>query len=227
MRNLNRIWWNLVRFGFRLLYNEMAFSYDMVSWVVSLGAWRCWQRASLPHLERAGTGGLILELAHGTGNLQIDLQAAGYQTVGYDLSPYMGRIAAAKLRRAGQKVRLARGMAQQLPFPDHSFSAVVSSFPTDFIIAPDTLKEINRVLHPDGVLVVVTNGILTDGGIISQGLEWLYWVTGQREEPHARSEQDSGGDLRGFFAPFGFETSFHQSRCPRSVVQIIVARKKV
>jgi ubiquinone/menaquinone biosynthesis C-methylase UbiE len=77
------LWRRLLRFGFRLLYNELAFTYDMVSAVVSLGAWRCWTRAALRQLA---SDGLILELAHGTGNLQLDLAAAGRRSVGFDLS---------------------------------------------------------------------------------------------------------------------------------------------
>jgi ubiquinone/menaquinone biosynthesis C-methylase UbiE len=132
-------WWQLIRFGFRLLYNELAFTYDAVSYVVSLGAWRCWQRAALKHIT-ANADRRILELAHGTGNLQLDMLGAGYRVVGYDLSPYMGRIARAKLARRGLPVRLARGRAQQLPFATGGFGTVVSTFPTDFIIAAETLR---------------------------------------------------------------------------------------
>jgi ubiquinone/menaquinone biosynthesis C-methylase UbiE len=114
------LWWRLIGFGFRLLYNELAFTYDLVSYVVSLGAWRCWQKAALKHLDIT-QGARVLELAHGTGNLQVDLNAAGYKVVGYDLSPYMGRIAERKIRRQNYPVRLARGRAQQLPFPAGSF----------------------------------------------------------------------------------------------------------
>src|SRR5690348_6096878 len=115
----------------------MAFTYDLVSSIVSLGAWRCWQQSALKHLM-ISKDSLILELAHGTGNLQLDLHAAGFQSIGYDLSPYMGRIARAKMRRHGLSPRLVRGKAQQLPFPAASFSAVISTFPTDFIVAPET-----------------------------------------------------------------------------------------
>ncbi|MEP7294461.1 MAG: class I SAM-dependent methyltransferase [Chloroflexota bacterium] len=87
-----RLWWRLIRLGFHLLYNPLAFTYDWVSWVVSLGAWRCWTGTSLRHLN-AEAGATILELAHGTGNLQLDLNAAGYRAIGYDLSAAMGRIA--------------------------------------------------------------------------------------------------------------------------------------
>jgi hypothetical protein len=54
MRSAPSLWWRLVRFGFRLLYNEFAFSYDLVSKVVSLGAWRCWQQSALKHLNDDG-----------------------------------------------------------------------------------------------------------------------------------------------------------------------------
>ena len=66
-----RAWRSLLRFGFRLLYHELAWTYDLVSRVVSLGQWRTWQRTALEHLA-ARRGDPILELAHGTGDLQID-----------------------------------------------------------------------------------------------------------------------------------------------------------
>jgi hypothetical protein len=74
MKQLTGLWWRLVRFGFRLLYNEMAFTYDAVSAVVSLGEWRSWQRAALNFLPplsapRAGAGArhgqLAARSAHG------------------------------------------------------------------------------------------------------------------------------------------------------------------
>src|SRR5688500_18398993 len=134
------LWWRLVRFGFRLLYYEMAWTYDLVSWGVSLGHWRKWQRAAIPHLK-ASSDDLILEMAHGTANLQIDMAQAGLKAIGLDLSPYMGRIARRKLRRMGLAARLVRGSALHLPFAVNEFSAIVSTFPTEFIVHPQTLKE--------------------------------------------------------------------------------------
>ena len=78
---LTRIWWGLVELGFRLLYNELAWTYDLVSWVVSLGAWRAWQRSALRFLA-VPPGSPVLELAHGTGNFQIDLRTAGLDPTG-------------------------------------------------------------------------------------------------------------------------------------------------
>lgn len=214
-----RLWWRLIRFGFRLLYNELAFTYDWVSWIVSLGSWRCWVRTSLKHIG-AEPEARVLELAHGTGNLQLDLNARGYRAIGYDLSPAMGRIARGKLQRAELPVRLARGEAQRLPFASESFAAVISTFPTDFITAAETLHEVYRVLKPNGVLVIVPNALLTGSGLSERALEWLYQITGQRE---SRSSNANDDDLAAWFAPFHVRVV--EERCPRSVVTVIIARK--
>lgn len=213
------LWWRLVRFGFRLLYNEMAFTYDLVSSLVSLGAWHCWQQTALKHLPSSRA--LVLELAHGTGDLQRDLQEAGYRSIGYDLSPYMGRIAQRKLKRQGIAAKLVRGKAQTLPFGAGSFAAVVSTFPTDFIVAADTLQEIHRVLQDDGRLVIVPAAAFEGGSAATATLEWLYRVTGQRA-----GESDESG-IGTYFAQFGFEVHVAQERCPRSVAQVIIARKAI
>ncbi len=212
------VWWRLVRFGFRLLYNELAFTYDLVSWIVSLGAWRCWVRTSLSHVSVASSD-RVLELAHGTGNLQLDLHAAGYRAVGFDLSPAMGRIARGKLTRRHLPIRLARGQAQQLPFAAETFAAVISTFPTDFIIAPETLAEVDRVLKPGGVLIVVPNAQITGGGAVGRLIEWLYRITGQR--PNSTGEAEVA--IANLFAPFQVE--MFSEVCPRSIVTVIVARK--
>lgn len=212
-----RVWWRLVRFGFHLLYNQLAFTYDTVSQVVSLGAWRCWQRAALKHIQPHG---LILELAHGTGNLQLDLAAAGRASIGFDLSPQMGKIARRKLLRRSVPARLARGKAQALPFADEQFASIVCTFPSDFIVAPETLREARRVLQPDGVLVIVPGAAFSGGGLVKVVLEWLYRITGQRHPP-----ADQRAQYADWFAAYGFAVEAKQEMCPRSQAWVIAARK--
>jgi ubiquinone/menaquinone biosynthesis C-methylase UbiE len=205
-----------VRFGFRLLYNEMAFTYDTVSRVVSLGQWRDWQRTALNHLQ-APPGSMILELAHGTGNFQIDLRAAGYRTIGFDLSRAMGRIARRKLLHRGIRPDLVRGRAQLLPFPSASFPAVISTFPTEFIIDPATLAEIHRVLEPGGRLIVVFNGVLTRGSVAKDALEFAYRATGQRGPWPVNVEER--------LAETGFRGEFVTEELKRSAVLLFLAEK--
>lgn len=221
-------WTRLVTFGFRLLYNEMAFTYDGVSRLVSMGAWRCWGRAALPYLRRDGT---VLELAHGTGNLQLDLAAEGVQTIGYDLSPAMGQIARRKLQRAKLPVRLTRGDAAALPFADAQFSNILCTFPTPFIAQPSVVRECWRVLQPGGNLVVVPTATFTGRGMTRRVLEWLYRITGQ----HTAQMNDDAVEttraalLQGAGRWFGvepFELEVHAVPCPRSVAFVIVATKR-
>ncbi len=216
MKRMLRLWWALIRFGFRLLYNELAWTYDAVSWAVSLGHWRAWQRASIPFLN-ASPHHRILELAHGTGNLQADLMAAGLRPIGIDLSPYMGRIARHKLSRAGWQPHLVRASALHLPFPNACFDAVVSTFPTDFILHSRTLAEVHRVLKEGGRFVVVINAVLTLSNPLAHSLEWLYRITGQRSP--------WPGDPLAALRTAGFEARFITHNLPGSSVMMFVATK--
>ncbi len=211
------LWWKLVRFGFRLLYNEMAWTYDAVSYVVSLGQWRDWVRTSLRHLG-CEPGADVLEVAHGTGNLLGDLLREGFNAVGLDLSPAMGRIARRKLLRCGLYPNLVRGDAARLPFRSGIFDAVVSTFPTEFIIRQGTLSELARVLRPGGRLVIVFGGILTGHDPISLALEWAYRVTGQRGPLPV-------DDVDGLFEAAGFKLDVACEELPRSQVWLAVATK--
>ena len=176
---LHQGWRRLVALGFRLLYHELAWAYDGVAWGVSLGQWQTWVRTALPHVE----GEQVLELGHGPGHLLVALAEHGFHPVGLDPSPQMGRLAARRLARAGRQVPLVRGLAQALPFPDQSFDSVVATFPTPYIVAPETLNQVGRVLRPGGRLVVVTGARLHGRGWLVRWIEWLYAVTGQRDSP--------------------------------------------
>lgn len=176
-----QLWWRLVRLGFRLLYNEMAWTYDVVSWLASLGAWRAWQRTALPHVR----GPRVLEIAHGPGHMQLALLSAEYEVTGLDLSPAMGRLAARRLRSRGAEVRLVRGRAQSLPFSAHHFDTLLSTFPTAFIADVGTMREAHRVLKPGGRFLIVPEGHLTGRSLLHRFVNWLYTITGQRTEEFA------------------------------------------
>ena len=214
--SFSALWWALIRFGFRLLYHELAFTYDPVSWIVSLGQWRDWQRAALIHVA-APPGAPILELAHGTGNFQIDLRRAGYRVAALDLSPAMSRLAIRRLRRWGYRPPLVRARAQALPFSAGQFAAVVSTFPTEFIVDPATLAEVFRVLKPGGRLVVVFGGLLTGHSPPAQALEFAYRVTGQRGPWPTHVEAT--------LAEAGFTAEIITEELQRSTVLLFVGEK--
>jgi ubiquinone/menaquinone biosynthesis C-methylase UbiE len=174
---MRALWRRLVAFGFRLLYNELAWLYDPVSWLVSLGHWRQWQRTALAYLPRQGR---ILEVGFGPGHLLVDLAVAGHQPVGLDLSRAMLRQARRRLRRLALPLALCRARASALPFSAQAFDAVVLTFPAPFVYERDWIRHLARVLRPGGRLVVVEQAWFTRCDPMARGLEWLYRVTGQR-----------------------------------------------
>jgi ubiquinone/menaquinone biosynthesis C-methylase UbiE len=157
----------------------MAWTYDLVAWLVSCGHWKAWGRAAIPHLQ----GQRVLELAHGPGHLLVAMCQAGFLPVGLDLSPQMGRLARNRLYRSSIPMPpLVRARAQALPFRASSFDSVVSTFPTEFIFDPATLKEMARVMGQAGRVVVVTN-VMFNASLPARLLKWVYQVSYQQEPP--------------------------------------------
>ena len=211
---LNRI----RRFGFRLLYNECAFTYDLVSRAVSLGCWRSWQRTVLPILPppEAGT---VLELAHGTGDLQLDILQAGYRAIALDRSRSMGRLAQRKLSRSRFGANLIRGEAGCLPIQSDSIAAIVCAFPTSFILEQRALLEIQRVLKRDAPAVIVLSGMLTDGGLRARFIRILYCLTGQVSRDSAHEE------LRSAFKAPGLSIASRDVCLDGSLAQLVILKK--
>jgi ubiquinone/menaquinone biosynthesis C-methylase UbiE len=211
---MRALWRNLLRFFFRLLYNEFARAYDLVAWLVSLGRWKAWGRTTLHHLR----GTQVLELGHGPGHLLVALQRRGYDPVGLDLSVNMGRQARRLLDRAGLPAPLVRARAQALPFRDASFDTVVATFPTEFIIDLGTLREVTRTVGTDGRLVVALGARFEGEGLTASFLTWFYRVTGQNEpSPNA---------FQPWLEEAGLSPRTVRERVGQTTVLLIVAEKR-
>jgi ubiquinone/menaquinone biosynthesis C-methylase UbiE len=220
---LMKLWFTLVRFGFRLLYYEFAWTYDLVSWVVSLGDWRRWQLAALPFV----TGRDVLEIGHGPGHMLLALQNARFDVVGLDLSPYMGRQAR---KRTQHTIPLVCGVVQELPFETAVFDTVLSTFPTDYIVDPATLAEVARVLRENGRFVIVPEGHLTGNGVVNRFIEWLFAITGQRYpgkdiNPAVPLCESIWGFYRQRLEDAGFIVRFKYVQLERSALTIVIAEK--
>jgi ubiquinone/menaquinone biosynthesis C-methylase UbiE len=129
--------------------------YDLLHRVSGFGA----VQREMITLARLRGGLRVLDVGCGTGNL---LRATGkrhpdVELVGVDPDLKMLARAESKTRRAGVEVRLDRGFAQELAFPDDSFDVVFSSLMLhhlDRASKDEMLAEVRRVLRPDGVLVL-------------------------------------------------------------------------
>ncbi len=219
------IWKQFLRFGFRLLYNELAWTYDTVSWFVSLGEWRAWQQAALPLVK----GSRVLEIGHGPGHMLLALDAAGYRVTGLDLSPYMGRQAARRFKKAGVSIPLIRGDAASLPLADAVFDTVLATFPTEYIANPAVLAEVHRVLGENGRFLIIPAAGFTNPRCLYRFIEWLYAITGQRKEIFAIEPKQNwlADAILQRFTDAGFRVEMDQVHLTHSVVTRLIAYKDI
>ena len=172
---LSKSFSSLLAFIFRLLYNQFAWAYDIVAQIVSVGMWFHWVNTALPYLNQ----GPVLELGFGTGRLLGELHNRGIDFVGLDNSINMARRSRADFQRNGVIPKLVNGSALNLPFVDHSFPRIASTFPSPYIFEHQTLSEIWRVLSPGGRVVIVPTAWITGKSISNKFSERLFRVTHQ------------------------------------------------
>lgn len=99
--------------------------------------------------------GLTLEVAIGTG-LNIGLYPADVRLIAVDLTPEMMRFAVARSADLGRAVSFCEADAQSLPFGDGTFDTVVATYAMCSVPdLPLTIREMRRVLAPDGRLLLL------------------------------------------------------------------------
>jgi len=125
------------------LYDELAWSYDLVSWLVSWGAWGQWRATALDHI----CGNRVLEIGFGTGTLLTTLAAHRYTVTGLEISTAMHRQAAHKLDHRGLAIPRVQAPAQAMPFANGAFDTILSTFPSSYITDLATLSECARLLR--------------------------------------------------------------------------------
>jgi ubiquinone/menaquinone biosynthesis C-methylase UbiE len=108
-------------------------------------------------VEAAAVSGddTVLDVACGAGNATIPAAKTGADVTGLDITPRLLEAGKAEAADAGVEIEWVEGDAEQLPFEDASFDAVMSVFGCMF--APDhrtTAAEIARVMKPGGRMAI-------------------------------------------------------------------------
>lgn len=205
---------------FRYLYHQLAWSYDLVAYIVSLGKWTRWVAASYDYLDQQP----VLELGFGTGQLQCDLLKREFAIYGVDESDQMAKHAKKRLDQAGVQSNIVRALSQNLPFPADFFGSVVSTFPAEYIYADETISEMKRVLIPGGRAVICPVAWITGRSVLQNMAAGLFRITRQSPTMH----ELLSGPVKLYFerlSAHGFDASYDLVPVEASQVLVILARK--
>jgi len=99
----------------------------------------------------------VLDVACGTGVVAITAARAGARVTALDLTPQLIEHARENADLSSVKIDWHEGDAEQLPFDDAAFDAVLSQFGHMFAPRPDVvIREMLRVLKPGGTIAFST-----------------------------------------------------------------------
>ena len=160
-----------------------------------------------PHLVDQASiknGHRVLDLGCGTATLTCLIKKAHpeAEVVGLDGDQTVLDIARGKAAKAGMDVTLDHGMAFDLPYPDDSFDRVLSSLLFHHLTRENkvaTLREVFRVLRPDGELHVA------DWGKPHNWLMGIAFLAVRLLDGFETTEDNVKGLLPELFAQPGFE----------------------
>jgi ubiquinone/menaquinone biosynthesis C-methylase UbiE len=182
------------------LSDRSARLYDLGVDILFGGSSDIMRRMALPPIVE-GVRGVdrprILDIACGTGRYlkQLHVTLPQARLVGVDLSPYYLARARGELPRAAD-VTLARENAEELPYADGTFDAVVSVFlfhelPRD--ARRRVMREARRVLKPGGRIAVLDSAQAED----VDGMAWYFEKFGELyHEPYLKGYlRDDLGDM--------------------------------
>lgn len=170
------------------MFDVIATDYDRLNHIMSLGIDKTWRSRAIKQIA----GAKVLDIACGTGDFSIAIaKKTDASVTGLDLSEGMLKVMDEKVRKEGLQDRIStlKGDCENLPFEDCSFDCVTIGFGIrNFEHRETALREILRVLRPDGKLIILELSIPQNPVI-----RWFYklyfsgitptiggWISGQK-----------------------------------------------
>lgn len=141
------------------MFDNISSTYDLLNHSLSLGIDKGWRKRAIDSL-RAFNPRHMLDIATGTGDFAI-LAAQRLQPeslIGADISEGMMNIGRKKVQdlKLEQTISFQKEDCTNLSFPENSFDAVTVAYGVrNFDNLDLGLKEMHRVLRPDGHLLIV------------------------------------------------------------------------
>jgi demethylmenaquinone methyltransferase/2-methoxy-6-polyprenyl-1,4-benzoquinol methylase len=139
------------------MFDNIAHRYDFLNRFLSLGIDKGWRKKAIKMLE-AYQPKRILDVATGTADFAIaTLEINPEEVIGVDISEGMLDVGRKKITEKGiTNIRLESGDSENLQFENASFDAVIVAFGVrNFENLEKGLAEINRVLRPGGVAMIL------------------------------------------------------------------------
>lgn len=141
------------------MFDGIAPYYDFLNRFLSLGIDVSWRKKAIAELDPAQHR-RILDVATGTADVAILTAKTLPQAhiTGLDLSREMLKIGDTKIEKQNltDRIQLLQGDSENLPFADNSFDALTVAFGVrNYENLERGLREMRRVLRPDGKLVVL------------------------------------------------------------------------
>ena len=140
------------------MFDKIAGRYDIINDLLSFGIHRTWLRKAAKKTTITSPK-RILDLATGTGKFAFLLQKYFPQAQIYGIDIAQNMLEIANQRNSNGKVHFLYGDALQIPFEENYFDLVTMSYGIrnvgDIVLC---LKEIHRVLKPNGEFIIVEFG---------------------------------------------------------------------
>ena len=202
-----------VNWFLNLLYGRLAFFYNTVAYIVSMGDWYHWVFQIEKFLDLSDK---LLEVGIGTGKLIERLDEKNFFIVGIDRSKQMLRIIRSKIQ--SNKINVCKADNLFLPFRDHSFDKVLATFPSEYAFKNQFLLDVKRVLKSNGELIILMGVVFTQKGIVNNLFRHVYWISGQ-----TKSKENFETSI---IAIFGKQARFEIQWEPHKNVEICFVRIK-
>jgi len=146
------------------MFDAISKNYDGLNRVISLGIDVKWRKRVVKLISNTKPN-TILDIATGTGDLAIAMAKTGAQKiVGLDISTGMLEVGKRKVneKKLDTIIEMVVGDSEKLSFEDNSFDAITVAFGVrNFENLDIGLKEIYRVLAPNGTLAVLETSVPT------------------------------------------------------------------
>ena len=144
------------------MFDNISENYDELNRVISFGIDVKW-RKKVVAIVGGNSPKQILDIATGTGDLAIMLsQLHPDKIIGLDISEGMLSVGKEKIAKANlsEMIEMIVGDSENMPFEDAAFDAITVSFGVrNFANLDKGLQEINRVLKPGGILVILETSV--------------------------------------------------------------------